>query len=87
MSTDQINDHPDGNVVPLHAQDAGTDTRVTEAADPAYTDLSDGRAQRKPVIAEHWQSWERAREHVKLAAARYATPPPNTGSGRPPIWC
>ena len=87
MTTDHAEGEHNAEVVPLRAKDAGTDARVTEAAGPAYTDLSDGRGQRKPVIPAHWQTWERAREHVKLAAARYATPPPNTGSGRPPIWC
>ena len=62
---------PDAEVVPLRAKDAGTETRVTESAGPAYTDLSDGRAQRKPIIPAHWRTWEAAREHVKLAAARH----------------
>ena len=55
MSTDRINDHPDSNVVPLRAEDAGTETRTVESAGPAYADLSDGRAQRKPVIPAHWR--------------------------------
>ena len=70
MSTDQVNDHPDGQLVPLQAEDASTETRVTEATGPAYTDLSDGRAQRKPIVPAHWRTWEAAREHVKLAAGR-----------------
>ena len=57
--------------MPLRAADAGTEIRTAEATGPAYTDLSDGRAQRKPIIPGHWQTWERAREHVKLAAARH----------------
>ena len=71
MSTDHINDHPDAEVVPLRAEDAGTETRVTESPGPAYADLSDGRAQRKPIVPAHWRTWEAAREHVKLAAARH----------------
>jgi S-DNA-T family DNA segregation ATPase FtsK/SpoIIIE len=71
MSTDPIDDHPGAEVVPLRARDAGTETRTVEATGPAYTDLSDGRAQRKPIIPAHWRTWEAAREHLKLAAARY----------------
>jgi DNA segregation ATPase FtsK/SpoIIIE, S-DNA-T family len=71
MTADRINDHPDSNVVPLRAEDAGTETRTVESAGPAYTDLSDGRPQRKPVIPAHWRTQEAAREHVKLAAARH----------------
>ena len=71
MSTDRINDHPDSNVVPLRAEDAGTETRTAESAGPAYAGLSDGRPQRKPIIPAHWRTWEAAREHVKLAAARH----------------
>jgi S-DNA-T family DNA segregation ATPase FtsK/SpoIIIE len=75
MSTDRINDHPDSNVVPLRAEDAATETRVTESPGPAYADLTDGRAQRKAIIPAHWRTWAAAREHVKLAsgAAAYHT--------------
>jgi S-DNA-T family DNA segregation ATPase FtsK/SpoIIIE len=34
--------------------------------------LSEGRAQRKPVIPAHWRTREAARQHVALAAARHA---------------
>jgi DNA segregation ATPase FtsK/SpoIIIE, S-DNA-T family len=61
----------DGKVVSLHAVDAGTETRAAEAAGPAYADLSDGQAQRKPIIPAHWHTREAAREHVRLAAARH----------------
>jgi DNA segregation ATPase FtsK/SpoIIIE, S-DNA-T family len=71
MSTDHINDQPGAEVVALRAEDAATETRVTESPGPAYTDLSDGRAARKPVIPAHWRTQEAAREHVKLAAARH----------------
>jgi DNA segregation ATPase FtsK/SpoIIIE, S-DNA-T family len=75
MSTDHINDQPDANVVPLRAEDAATDTRVTESPGPAYADLTDGRPQRKAIIPAHWRTWAAAREHVKLAsgAAAYHT--------------
>ena len=71
MTTDQASGHPGGEVVPLRAADAGTEVHAAEAAGPAYVDLSDGRAQRKPIIPAHWRTPERARQHVKLAAARY----------------
>jgi DNA segregation ATPase FtsK/SpoIIIE, S-DNA-T family len=72
MSTDHTEGEHNAEVVPLRARDAGTDARVTEAPGPAYTDLSDGQAQRKPIIPGHWRTREAAREHVKLAAARNA---------------
>jgi DNA segregation ATPase FtsK/SpoIIIE, S-DNA-T family len=70
MSTDHADGHPDGQVVPLRATDAGTEVRTTEATGPAYTDLTDGREQRKAIVPAHWRTWAAAREHVKLAAAR-----------------
>jgi S-DNA-T family DNA segregation ATPase FtsK/SpoIIIE len=72
MSTDHIDGEHNAEVVPLRAKDAGTDTRVTEAPGPAYTDLSDGRAQRKAIIPAHWRTWAAAREHVKLASGAAA---------------
>jgi DNA segregation ATPase FtsK/SpoIIIE, S-DNA-T family len=71
MSTDHIDDQPGAEVVPLRAADAATDTGVSESPGPAYADLSDGRAQRKAIIPAHWRTWAAAREHVRLAAARY----------------
>jgi DNA segregation ATPase FtsK/SpoIIIE, S-DNA-T family len=71
MSTESINDHPGAEVVPLRAADAGTEARTAEATGPVYTDLSDGRAQRKPIIPAHWRTRTAAREHVRLAAARF----------------
>jgi DNA segregation ATPase FtsK/SpoIIIE, S-DNA-T family len=75
MSTDHIDSERNTEVVPLRAEDAATDTRVTESPGPAYADLSDGRAQRKAIIPAHWRTWAAAREHVKLAsgAAAYHT--------------
>jgi hypothetical protein len=72
MSTEPIDGSREGQVVPLRATDAGTETRTVESRGPAYTDLSDGREQRKPVIPAHWRTWAAAREHVRLAAARNA---------------
>ena len=70
MSTDRIDGEHNADILPLRATDAGTETKVAEAAGPAYTDLSDGRPARKPVIPAHWRTREAAREHVKLALAR-----------------
>jgi DNA segregation ATPase FtsK/SpoIIIE, S-DNA-T family len=72
MSTEPITGSEDRKAVALRAADAGTEARVTEAPGPSYADLSDGRAQRKPVIPAHWRTREAARQHVTLAAARHA---------------
>jgi hypothetical protein len=74
-------------VVPLRAEDAATETRVTESSGPAYADLSDGRAQRKAIIPAHWRTWAAAHEHVKLASGAAATTLPGTVSGYPCTWC
>jgi DNA segregation ATPase FtsK/SpoIIIE, S-DNA-T family len=71
MSTDHIDGEHNADILPLRAADAGTETKVAEATGPAYTDLTDGRPARKPVIPAHWRTREAAREHVKLAAARH----------------
>jgi hypothetical protein len=71
VASEPIDGSGDGKVVRLRAKDAGTETRTAEATGPAYTDLSDGREQRKPVIPAHWRTWAAAREHVRLAAARH----------------
>ena len=62
-----------GNIVPLRAVDAQTEVRLDEAkpAAPSYVDLTSGDGQRRPVIPEHWRTWENARRHVSLAAARH----------------
>src|SRR5262249_2244847 len=39
---------------------------------PAYVDLTDGKAQRIPIIPEHWQTWGKAKKHVSIALARYS---------------
>jgi hypothetical protein len=71
MSTDPIGGQQNAEVVPLRAKDAGTETHTAESPRAAYTDLSDGRAQRKPILPAHWRTWETAREHVRLAAPRH----------------
>jgi hypothetical protein len=71
VSSEPTGGSGDGQVVPLRAKDAGTETRTIEAAGAAYTDLTDGRAQRKAIVPEHWRTWAAAREHVRLAAARH----------------
>ena len=61
------------NVVPLRAVDARTEVGLDQArpAAPSYVDLTTGDAQRRPIIPEHWRTWENARRHVGLAAARH----------------
>jgi S-DNA-T family DNA segregation ATPase FtsK/SpoIIIE len=71
MSTEPAGGSEGAQVVPLRAKDAGTETRTIEAAGPAYADLTDGRAQRKAIVPEHWRTWAAAREHVRLAAIRH----------------
>jgi hypothetical protein len=63
-----------GKVVPLRAVDAGTEVRLDEATPeaPSYVDLTSGERQRKPLIPQHWSSWENAKRHVTLRAAWYA---------------
>ena len=60
-------------VVPLRAVDAQTEVRLDEdqAAAPAYVDLTRDEAKRHPIIPQHWRSWEAAKKHVSLAAARH----------------
>jgi S-DNA-T family DNA segregation ATPase FtsK/SpoIIIE len=62
-----------GTVVPLRAVDAHTEVRLGEAKPtaPSYVDLTGGEAQRRPIIPEHWRTWENAKRHIRLAAARH----------------
>ena len=71
MSTDHIDGEHNADILPLRAKDAGAETKVAEATGPAYTDLSDGQAQRKAIIPAHWRTREAASAHVQLAAARH----------------
>jgi len=58
----------------LRAVDAGTEVRLDEAEPPgpSYVDLSTGDAKRRPIVPAHWSSWEAARRHITLMAARHA---------------
>ena len=62
-----------GNVVPLRAAEAPTEVRLDEdqAAAAAYVDLTSGDRQRKPLIPQHWSSWDNAKRHVTMRAAWY----------------
>jgi S-DNA-T family DNA segregation ATPase FtsK/SpoIIIE len=62
-----------GKVVQLRAVDAQTEVRLDEAKPeaPSYVDLTSGDGQRRPIIPAHWRTWENARRHVALAAARH----------------
>jgi S-DNA-T family DNA segregation ATPase FtsK/SpoIIIE len=71
VTSEPVTGGEDGKVLRLRAADAGTDTRLSEVPAPAYTDVSDGREQRKAIIPAHWRTREAARQHVALAAARY----------------
>jgi DNA segregation ATPase FtsK/SpoIIIE, S-DNA-T family len=64
----------------LPAADAGTETRLDEGLPPgaAYVDVSDGRAQRKPVIPSHLRDgdgltglWRGVRRHLHHRAAEH----------------
>ena len=64
-------EHPDpdrehlAEVVPLHAEDAGTETAFDQATGPAYLDTSGtGDAKRHPVIPEHLR-----RDRIRQTAA------------------
>jgi hypothetical protein len=50
MTSEPIDGSGDAKVVPLRTKEAGTDVRTTESPGPAYTDLSDGQAQRRAII-------------------------------------
>jgi DNA segregation ATPase FtsK/SpoIIIE, S-DNA-T family len=64
---------PRGQVVPLRAVDAQTEVHLDESQPPApaYVDLTSGEGQKRPVIPEHWRTWDNAKRHIALAAARY----------------
>ena len=61
------------NVVPLRAVDAQTEVRLDEdkPPGPAYVDLTGGEAQRRPLVPAHWRTWENAKRHLALMAARH----------------
>jgi hypothetical protein len=57
-----------------------TETKVAEVAGLAYTDLTDGRPARKPVIPAHWRTREAARSMSSSPPPGMGTPPPTTAS-------
>jgi S-DNA-T family DNA segregation ATPase FtsK/SpoIIIE len=71
--SEQDDREPAGQVIQLRAADAQTEVAFDEDPRPvaAYVDVTGGGAQRKPVIPEHWQTWDAAKRHVALAAARH----------------
>ena len=74
MATDRNGPPGSGEVIPPRAADAQTEIRLDEdqAAAPAYVDLTSGDGHRRAIIPEHWRTWQAARTHVRLAAARHA---------------
>jgi len=60
-----------GEVIPLRAVDAETETHLDDTPGPSYVDLTTGEAKRLPVIPEHWRTRENARRHLSLMAARH----------------
>jgi S-DNA-T family DNA segregation ATPase FtsK/SpoIIIE len=73
MQPDEQPGQEPGKVLQLRAVDAQTEIRVDEDAQTAsYVDLTGGDAQRRPVIPEHWRTWDNARRHIALAAGLHA---------------
>ena len=68
MSTGPLDGHRDSRVVPLRAVGAQTEVRLDEdqAPGPSYVDLTGGEAKRRPIIPDHWASWENAKRHITL---------------------
>jgi len=64
MSAPNERDEPNAEVIPLRASDAGTEAHLSEERAPAYTVLEDSRAQRRPIIPEHWRTREVGRESL-----------------------
>src|SRR5689334_14254196 len=62
------------NVAQLRAVDAQTEVRLDEDQAPgaAYVDVTSGEERRRPIIPDHWQTWDNAKRHVRLAVARRA---------------
>jgi hypothetical protein len=75
MSTDHIEDHPDGERRPqllaLPSGEISAGGHDSPPAPPVYADVT-APGERKPVIPAHWRTWAAPREHVRLAAARHA---------------
>jgi DNA segregation ATPase FtsK/SpoIIIE, S-DNA-T family len=73
LSEHEIPDSPRAQVVPLRAVDAQTEVALEEGRPegPSYVDLTSGEGTRRAIIPEHWRTWENAKRHVSLAAARH----------------
>jgi hypothetical protein len=85
MSTDPT-DPPAAAVIPLRAADAPTEVALDEGRPPgpSYIDLTSGDAQRRPLIPEHWRTWENASSTSASPRSGTATGPRITGCGRRP---
>jgi S-DNA-T family DNA segregation ATPase FtsK/SpoIIIE len=57
-----------GNVVSLRAAEAPTEVALDEGKPlgPAYVDITSGERQRKPLIPQHWSTWDNAKRHMAL---------------------
>jgi len=71
MSSEPADHGQDAEVVPLRAAEASTEARLDEAHGAAYVTIDDGRGQRKAIIPAHWRTWENAKRHMGLMAARH----------------
>jgi S-DNA-T family DNA segregation ATPase FtsK/SpoIIIE len=73
VSEYQIPEPPErrAQVVPLRAVDAQTEVALDEGKPAAYVDLTSGDGQRRDIIPQHWRTWENAKRHLSLMAARH----------------
>jgi len=79
MSTDTAEPQANGQVISLRAAEAPTEVRLSEDhRAPAYVDVSDGAAARKPVIPSHLREGDGlaglvrgVRRHLAHLAARH----------------
>jgi hypothetical protein len=53
MSTDQAPREADAEVIQLRAAEAPTEAKLDQTPAPAYIDVTDGAAQRKPIVPAH----------------------------------
>jgi DNA segregation ATPase FtsK/SpoIIIE, S-DNA-T family len=72
MSTDTTEPQANGQVISLQAVEAPTEVQLdTGTPGPAYVDVSDGRAARKPIIPEHLATWGRVRAYLRHRAVEH----------------